>query len=322
MEEIKKESAGRGNVILLTVIAIVTMIIVVVGATFAYLASSVQSGDTSNLNAITDGGSDLLLINAGDDIDIEANLTNFYEGAGNLTGTVDANVLLQTSSNSPVTYDYRVYLEVPHNDFEYSSGTCYVRSAATMEADSAAACKLASADNIWATVDGSSYGCYGTSEKVVNTFYNNEVACLTSANYMWAAEEVAELVLDLYQSDDSLSGQATCETVGVCVDGSRNIVSGSSSKADCESSEDNTWLPNIYEDGICYGVVKTADLTISGPEENISLMDTVSITAASGGTTHYYKGIVTLINFGHNQLVNGHKSFNCVLNFERIIETP
>ena len=50
-------------------------------------------------------------------------------------------------------------------------------------------------------------------------------------------------------------------------------------------------------------------------------MDTVSISATNGGTRHYYKGVVTLINFGHNQIVNGNKSFNGVLNFERIIPT-
>ncbi|MBE6147929.1 MAG: hypothetical protein E7167_00240 [Firmicutes bacterium] len=324
MEEIKKESDGRGNVILLTVIAIVTMIIVVVGATFAYLASSVQDSGVSNINATTNGGSDLLLINAGEGIDIVANLENFYDGAGNLTGEVDANILLQTSSETPVTYDYRVYLTVPHNDFEYSSGTCYSKTdSGSIVADSAAACKENNPSNIWATTNGTSYACYGASNPVSNTFYTNEVTCLSNPTYMWAVADTAELVLDLYKSTDATVDKITCEAGGVCVNDKREIVSGATSLSACTSnSVDNTWLPNVYEDGICYNVTKTADLTMVTTTDGsqYALVDNMSITATNGGTQHYYKGIVTLINFGHNQIVNGNKTFNGMLNFERVIK--
>lgn len=323
MKETKGEGNGRSNVILLTVIAIVTMIIVVVGATFAYLASSVGSGDTANVNATTNAGSDLLLFNAGEDISIEANLENFYDGAGNLTGSVDAHVSLQTNNTSEVTYNYGVYITVPQNDFEYSSGTCYTKPAgSTIEAEDAAACLENNSTNIWATVDGSSYACYGAANKVADTFYTNEVACLTNKANMWSPAEAAELVIDLYRNNDDLTEETACTSAGVCVDNMRNIVEGATDQNACRTaSSSNTWLPNIYEDSVCYSVVKTADLTTvtTNDSTKLSLIDNVAISATDGGEEHYYKGIVTLINHSHNQIINGNKMFNGILHFERIV---
>ena len=321
MEEIKKESTGSGNVILLTVIAIVTMIIVVIGATFAYLASSVQDGDQSNINATTEGGSDLLIMNAGEDVNLLANVENFHETAGNLSGEMDASVILQTTNSQTVSYDYRVFLSIPHNDFEYSSGKCYVKPASgTVVAESAQACR--ESGNVWATQNGSTYECYGNPSDVANTFYTNEVTCLSNKDYIWATSDVAELVIDLYQSTGGAQEPATCIASGVCVDSSRNIVSGANTENACTTaSETNTWLPNIYDDGICYNAVKTADITTLTTEDGfeLSLLDKVTISATDGSAGHYYKAMVTLINFGHNQIVNGNKSFNGILNFERIV---
>ena len=330
MEEIKRESNGRGNVILLTVIAIVTMIIVVIGATFAYLASTVQDTDASNINATTNAGSDLLLMNAGDDVELVANLDNFYDGAGNLTGQVSASVQLSTSNPETVSYDYRVYLNIPHNDFEYSSGTCYYKPVAgNIPADSYEACMENNSTNIWATYDGTGYACYGTSEKVPvddsrNHFYGDKVTCLTQPTHMWAPNDTAELVLDLYQSTDVADASA-CLSGGVCVNDKRQIVNGVTTQETCVPDGDstNTWINNIYgsTDNVCYSVVKTVDLTelTTSDDEGYTIIDKATISAANSTSRHYYKGIVTLINFGHNQIVNGSKSFNGILNFERII---
>jgi hypothetical protein len=147
--EMKKEHTGRDNVLVLTVIAIVTMVIVVVGATFAYLASNVGAGDDSNIQASTQGSSDLLLFNAGEDINIVATNDNFSAVSGNLVGTSDASVLLKTTSETAVTYNYKVSLAVSHNDFEYSSGACYTRTEAIgSAADSYETCKEFNSNNI------------------------------------------------------------------------------------------------------------------------------------------------------------------------------
>ena len=321
MKDTKGEGNGRSHVILLTVIAIVTMIIVVIGATFAYLASSVSPGDAANVNATTNAGSDLLLFNAGDDISIEATLENFGPEAEDLTASVDASVILQTNNPEGSSYNYGVYLTVPQNDFEYTSGVCYVKpEGATIEVDGAEACIAENPKNIWATLDGEAFACYGESNRVVDTFYTNEVACLTNSKYMWSSSEAAELVLDLYRSNDE-ADETTCTAAGVCVNDKRQIVEASDASACKAAASSNTWLPNIYEGGMCYGVVKTADLTTVKTNEDakITLIDSVVIESVDGGAEHYYKGVVTLINHDHNQIINGNKSFNGTLEFNRIL---
>jgi len=317
----KGEGNGRSNVILLTVIAIVTMIIVVVGATFAYLASSVDSDDVSNINAVTNAGSDLLLFNAGSDIELLATIENFSDEDPSLSNTVNADVVLQTKSTEGVTYNYGVYLTVPQNDFEYTSGTCYAKSEVAVVAGSAEECASNNASNIWATEDGESHACYTASTPIAGVAYNNQLACLAGSRYMWSPLDAAELVIDLYRNDESLTEEAACTSAGVCVDNKRGIVEASDASSCTAAASTNTWLPNIYEDGMCYSVVKTADLTtvVTNEDTKLSLIDSVAISATNGGTAHYYKGVVTLINHNHNQIVNGNKKFNGFLHFERIV---
>ena len=319
MKEEGKESNNRGNIILLTVIAIATMIIVLVGATFAYLASSIQDEDIANIEAVTSAGSDMLLMNAGEDIEINANITNFYEGAGNLDDSIDASVTLQTTSTTPITYNYNVYLDITSNDFEYSSGMCYVKPSSVYTAGTSyETCKEGNSTNIWAT-DGTDYTCYGaTSSVVTDAFYNNSMGCLTNANYVWAPENSAELVFNLYQVDSSITDSTTCTNAGRCVDRLYSEVSSITNQAACEANLDYTWVPNIYENDMCYAVIDTQDLTTA--QNRISLLSNVAITATNTRVVDYYKANVTLINYNHNQIINGNKTFNGTLTFERVTE--
>lgn len=321
----EKEDNNRGNVILLTVIAIVTMVIVVVGATFAYLASSVQDSDASNINVVTEGSSDLFLIDSGSDIELTANLENFGEGAGNITNTVYSTVTLQTSSATETTYNYKTYLEIPTNDFDYTSGVCYIKGESTSIPGIADAeeCKSNNATNVWATANGTDYACYPTLTAVVEDFFTNEVSCLSKGGlYVWEKYSYAELILDLYRDDPTLTTSAGCEGQGKCFDSYRNLVAGVSTSAACIG--DNTWVANSFENDKCYAVVESKDLTtVKTISPNVyDLLTTVPISATAGGTTHSYKTVVTLVNFGHNQIVNGNKTFNGILTFERIIPTP
>lgn len=321
----ENEDNNRGNVILLTVIAIATMIIVVVGATFAYLASSVQDSDSSNINVTTEGGSDLFLIDAGSDIEFQATIDNFRPGLGNLSNSAYSSVTLQTSSTTEITYNYNLYLEVPTNDFDYTSGVCYVKGNNTVipGASTQETCKQ-TVTNVWAT-DGTGYGCYPALDTVVDadSFFTNEFTCLSRAGaYVWEKHSYAELILDLYRTDSTLTTKQTCEDAGKCYDPYRNIVASATTSGACTG--ENTWVPNVYENNKCYAVIDSKDLTkvTTVSPENYSLLNNVSISATSGGTTHSYKTSVTFVNFDHNQLVNGNKTFNGSLIFERVTETP
>ena len=313
MKEVREDS--RKNVILLTVIAIATMIVVLVGATFAYLASSVQSSDQANIEAATNAGNDMFLINAGGDMELYADLDNFYSGSGNQVDSTEATVTLQTSSSSEVSYTYNAYVAVDSNNFEYTSGVCY-RKATLVDGVGEAECKLAG--NVWANTS-TGYACYsGTLQVVEGAFNNNSAGCLTSLYNMWVDDEVAELVIDLYKADTTVATEGACVVTGVCVDKLHSIVSGISNQASCTGS--NTWVASRFQNSMCFKPVATADLTIASSGSNVQLLSNVPIAATNSTVSDYYFAEATLINFNHNQIVNGNKNFSAMLTFERVTE--
>ena len=111
---------NRKNTILLTVIAVATLLVAVVGATFAYFTAqggqqvqtpvNVQTANTSNGSFVTNGS-----------ISINANQENFYEGAGDQKSTATATVTYTASSTSASDFCYTVGLQVTTNNFEYTT---------------------------------------------------------------------------------------------------------------------------------------------------------------------------------------------------------
>ena len=313
MKEDKRETDNKTHIILLTVIGLVTMIVVIIGATFAYLASSIQQSNTASINATTDAGSDMLLFDTGGNIDILANTENFGPENGNLTSSISASVIFQTTQANS-TEKYRVYMTIDNNDFEYSSGSCYVQSDEVSSISSQEVCE--SNSNLWATTNGTDYSCYAPSQIVTGT-YNNELACLLRDDYMWVTQDDAELVMDVYKVI-SAENESACISSGVCVDSNRNITADGA--ANCTAASGKTWLSNIYDQGVCYTVDKTYDLTGRNAGD-FTVYDEITINAAAGTPTiDNYRVVTTLINFNHNQIINGNKSFNGILTLERITD--
>ena len=110
----------KKNTILLTVIAVATLLVAVVGATFAYFTAqggstaqtpvNVQTAQTSNGSFVTNGS-----------ITINANQENFYQGAGNQTSTATATVTYTASSTAASDFCYTVTLDITSNNFEYTT---------------------------------------------------------------------------------------------------------------------------------------------------------------------------------------------------------
>ena len=319
----EKYRDNRGNVVLLTVIAIVTMVIVLVGATFAYLASNIDGSRSANINATTNAGSDLFLITPGVDLSLTANETNFGPDNTNLSVNSTATILFQTTNTATtgVTKNYEVKLEVVANNFEYTSGKCYQKpTGSDTILEGVTSKNNCTGTNMWAT-DGTSYACYERPTAgfapVLGSSYTNQLSCLSRSSYIWAPDEVAELVIDLYKNDPAITAESSCTQVGACVNNKREIT-GATTEGTC----DGTWLPNIWEDGICYHLETAKDITKAPSESVVQLIDNVAITAKStvnnGTTTDYYKPVVTFINFDHNQIINGQKNFGASLTFALI----
>ena len=111
----------KKNTLLLTVIAIATLLVAVVGATFAYFQAQLGSGASANVT-VTTQSTDQLTFNAVQLVVGPATQTNFYEGAGNLSDTKSASVSLSPSTGGNATYCYTATLNVTANTFEYTTG--------------------------------------------------------------------------------------------------------------------------------------------------------------------------------------------------------
>ncbi len=119
----------KKNTILLTVIAVATLLVAVVGATFAYFTA--QGGTTSQANiSVSTGTAGSSTLSTFDAINIYADATNFAENAGNRTGTTTGTVSWTAPgavagqaapSEADRSFCYTAALNVAKNDFNYSS---------------------------------------------------------------------------------------------------------------------------------------------------------------------------------------------------------
>ena len=111
---------NRKNTILLTVIAVATLLVAVVGATFAYFTAqggntvqqnvTVESSRTSNGSFVTYG-----------QIAISANQENFYDGAGDLTDSATGSVTYTSSETAASQFCYTETLNITSNTFGYTT---------------------------------------------------------------------------------------------------------------------------------------------------------------------------------------------------------
>lgn len=310
------ESSKKSNVVLLTVIAIVTMIVVVIGATFAYLASQVDGKGNSNINVTTNVSSDLFLIDAGSPIEIVANTENFgkaqAESGEDLSAESLGSITFTTSSDAESKRSYKIDLNISQNDMEYTSGTCYVKTS-TVDVDK----DSCTGNNIWAT-DGKEEKCYAKGNVVSSTDYLADMySCTASDMYIWETREDAELVLDFYKVDNSKT-QADCNT-GKCYNTNRQVVDGITSEDACVG--DNRWVADYFNstNNKCYVLQNTYDITST--QGTLSLVNSAEMTTskAIGKVNDYYMARVTLINYMHNQIQNGSKKFMASLEYSQIL---
>ena len=105
----------------LLLVAGITLIIVTLGATYAYFQAQGNRGANIDTSIIT-GTTDLLSFKFGDEINIQANQDNFGAGMGNLSDSTTGTALLRagdTTNNVDATYN--IYLIIESNNFEYTT---------------------------------------------------------------------------------------------------------------------------------------------------------------------------------------------------------
>ena len=111
---------NKKNAIVLSIVAVVTLIALVVGATYAYFQNQYGSASNADVN-VTTYTTDMLTFETGDAINITADQNTFAEGKGNATSSTFARATLQANNKTnTATANYYVYLNISGNDFEYS----------------------------------------------------------------------------------------------------------------------------------------------------------------------------------------------------------
>ena len=121
------ENGGKNNTILLTVIAIATLLVVVTGATFAYFAAVVRGNDTaSSINITAASTGQTLTLGGGEQV----NLTNIYpKGTAAGSEWVTKNISLSSNAleGNTGTSVYAFTMSVDKNTFDFKDGDTNVK---------------------------------------------------------------------------------------------------------------------------------------------------------------------------------------------------
>ena len=111
---------NKKQAIILSGVAIVALLALIIGATYAYFRASGNSGSNTDIN-VTTYTLDLLSFEMGSDIKINANQTSFASGKGNATGSTFAKAILTANNKTnTATKNYYMYLNISNNTFTYT----------------------------------------------------------------------------------------------------------------------------------------------------------------------------------------------------------
>ena len=115
-----KNSKNKKNIVFMAVAAI-TLIVVTLGATYAYFQAQGTGGANIDTDVIT-GTTDLLSFSFGDEINIQANEENFAEGMPSLSDSTTGSAILRANdATNSATATYNIYLIIESNNFEYTT---------------------------------------------------------------------------------------------------------------------------------------------------------------------------------------------------------
>ncbi len=113
---------NKKNAIVLSIIAVVTLIALVVGATYAYFKA--QGGASSSTEVkVTTYTTDMLTFTTGNAISLYADQSSFGQEKGSLSGETFAKAtLVANNKTNEATDNYYVYFNIENNTFKYTLG--------------------------------------------------------------------------------------------------------------------------------------------------------------------------------------------------------
>ena len=113
---------SKKNAIVLSIIAVVTLIALVVGATYAYFKAQGGTGSSTDVK-VTTYTTDMLTFTTGNAISLYADQSSFGQEKGSLSGETFAKAtLVANNKTNEATDNYYVYFNIENNTFKYTLG--------------------------------------------------------------------------------------------------------------------------------------------------------------------------------------------------------
>jgi len=111
---------NKKQAIILSVIASIALLVLIVGATYAYFQASGGTGTNTDVK-VTTYTTDVFNFEVGSDISIYADATSFASGKGNASGSTFAKAILTANNKTnTATEHYYLYLNISNNTFLYT----------------------------------------------------------------------------------------------------------------------------------------------------------------------------------------------------------
>ena len=113
---------NKKNAIVLSIVAVVTLIALVVGATYAYFQAQGGTGKSTDVK-VTTYTTDMLTFTTGSAIGLYADQSSFGQEKGSLSGETFAKAtLVANNKTNEATDNYYVYFNIENNTFKYTLG--------------------------------------------------------------------------------------------------------------------------------------------------------------------------------------------------------
>ena len=111
---------NKKQAIILSVVASIALLVLIVGATYAYFQASGGTGTNTDVR-VTTYTTDVFNFEVGSGISIYADATSFASGKGNAVGNTFAKAILTANNKTnTATKNYYLYLNISNNTFTYT----------------------------------------------------------------------------------------------------------------------------------------------------------------------------------------------------------
>ena len=111
---------NKKQAIILSIVASLALLVLIVGATYAYFQASGGTGTNADVK-VTTYTTDVFNFEVGSDISIYADATSFASGKGNASGSTFAKAMLTANNKTnTATEHYYLYLNISNNTFTYT----------------------------------------------------------------------------------------------------------------------------------------------------------------------------------------------------------